>query len=108
VVRVWRPASARRPRGTFRSLLDNGVRCITHPCFSIQAVALNQERVANVSEVDVSATGASASERRWARTRMATRHLIAAGKVVRKPNAGPAGTGRVFLASQIYFPARPH
>ena len=107
VVRVWQSSSgSRRPRGVFRRLRDNGVRCITTPCFSIRAPALNVGSEIDVSEVDLSATGAGAAERRWAHTLVATRELLAAGVVERKPNAVPGGAGRAFVASQIYVPAR--
>jgi hypothetical protein len=107
VVRVWQPSSgSRRPRGVFRRLRDNGVRCVASPCFSIQAAALNSRSAVDVSGVDLSATGAGTEERRWAHVLIATRELVAAGAVERKPGAGPAGDGRVFVASQVYFPAR--
>jgi hypothetical protein len=107
VVDVWQPASSRRPSGVFRMLRDNGVRCVTQPCFSIQATALNVPRGSTISEVDLGRTGATAAERRRALARISTRQLVAAGEIVRKPNAGPAGAGRVFVATQIYFPVRP-
>ena len=107
VVRVWQSSSSsRRPRGVFRRRRDNGVRCITSPCFSIQASALNVDSQIDVSEVDLSATGAGPAERRWAHALVAARELLAAGVVKRKPNAGPGGAGKSFVASQIYFPAR--
>jgi len=107
VTAVWQSSSSsRRPRGVFRSLRDNGRRCVTDPCFSIQASALNTGREVVVSDVDLSSTGATAAERRSAHARIATRHLIAAGETVRTPNAGPTSAGRVFVASQFYLPAR--
>jgi hypothetical protein len=107
VTAVWQSSSSsRRPRGVFRSLRDNGRHCLTTPCFSIRVSALNTGREAVVSDVDLSSTGATAAERRLALARIATRHLIAAGETVRKPNAGPAGAGRVFVASQFYLPTR--
>jgi hypothetical protein len=101
VVRVWRPASTRRREGVVRLLRDNGVRCITSPCFSIAAGALNTGRVKTVSGIDLRATGASAEERRWASSLVARRGLIAAGRIVRAPDGG-----RTFVATQIYLPAR--
>ena len=74
------------------------MRCVTTPCFSIQAVALNRARAATVSDVDLSETRATAAQRRWAQKLLATRHLIAAGKIVRD-----AEGGRTFVATQLYF-----
>jgi hypothetical protein len=101
VVRAWRASSgSRQPRGVFRRLRDNGVRCVTTPCFSTRASALNVGSGIDVSGVELSATGAGAAERRWAQTLVATRELLAAGVVRRAHNEG-----RIFVASQIYFPA---
>lgn len=98
---VWRPASARSPAGVVRRLHDNGVRCITTPCFSIGATALNAGRSTTVSAIDLGRAGASAEERRWAMSLIARRGLLAAGRIVRAPDGG-----RTFVASQIYLPAR--
>jgi hypothetical protein len=95
---VWRGATRRNPTGAVHRLLDNGVRCVTTPCFSIQAAPLGAGTAATVSNVDLSGTGASAAQRRWARKLLATRHLIAAGRIARD-----ADGGRTFVATQLYF-----
>jgi hypothetical protein len=101
VAHVWRPASTREPTGVFRSLRDHGIRCVTTPCFSVTATVLNTARAATVSGIDLRRAGASAAERRWATRLVATRGLVAAGRIVRAPDGG-----RTFVASQIYLPAR--
>ena len=101
VLRIWQPASSRKPRGLLWSLQDNGVRCVTQPCPSTRAAAVGTNRFADVSEVDLSATGAGPGELRFARTRIATRHQLATGFVRRR------GAEKIFVASQLYFAARP-
>jgi hypothetical protein len=93
------------PTGSFRKLVDNGIRCVTAPCFSIHAAALNSGRHVNVSDVDLRGSGASAAERGAALAHVGKRGLIAAGKIVRVPDAGPAGAGRTVVASQFYVRA---
>jgi hypothetical protein len=97
---IWRAAGTGSPNGVVRLLRDNGVRCVRQPCFSTQAGALNRDTAVNVSSVDLSRTGASSAERRWARKLLATRHLIAAGRIVRE-----ADGGRTFVATRLYFRA---
>jgi hypothetical protein len=103
---IW-PASSslRKPAGVFRLLQDNGVRCVTTPCFSMRATALNTGRELNVSDVDLSRTGASRAERKRALTLIAKGRLIVSGQLVVDRNAGPAGPGRTLVASQFYVRA---
>jgi hypothetical protein len=101
VVRAWRPASARPPTGVFRRLVDNRIRCVKAPCYSISAGALNTARGRTVSGVDLRRAGASAEERRWAIDLIERPGLIATGRIVRASDGG-----RTFVASQIYLPAR--
>lgn len=106
VAGVWPASSSRnRPQGAFWYLRDRGLRCVTHPCFSIQATALNTGRVVHLSEIDLGPTGAPAGERRRARAQLERRGLIVAGRIVRVPGAGPAGAGRTLVASQFYVMA---
>ena len=105
---VWSASSSpRKPEGAFRILRDNGVRCITYPCFSIHAARLNERASTDVSGVRLSTTGAPAAERRKAMARIATSGLIAAGGIVRETQAGPAGTGSTVVATQFYVKASP-
>ena len=104
VSEVW-PASSspRTPEGHFRLLRDNGVRCVTTPCFSIHAAVVNFGSHVNVSRVDLSGTGAPPPEKRCVSVHIGTDRLIAAGRIAPDPGAGPAGTGRVFIATQFYI-----
>lgn len=107
VTEIW-PASSspRTPTGVFRRLRDNGIRCIAAPCFSTNALALNKGSFVRISSIDLRGTGATAAERARALRLVASGGLIASGRIVAVPNAGPAGTGRAFVASQLYTQAR--
>ena len=101
VSEVWTASSSLgRARGIFRRLRDSGIRCVTTPCFSIRAAVLNTARFENVSSVDLSPTGAPRGERRRALDDVAGPGLLAAGRVVRRPNGGSA-----FVATQFYVRA---
>jgi Domain of unknown function (DUF6748) len=103
VSEVWTASSSlNRARGVFHRLRDRGVRCVTTPCFSTHAAALNSGRHVNLSEVDLSRTGAPAAERRSALEHLSHLGLIVAGRVVADPQDGPAGTGRTYAATQFY------
>ena len=97
---VWPASSAPgTPTGPFRVLRDNGVRCITAPCFS--------GRHTNLSGIDLSKLRTTHAERDHARDRIAAGELVAAGRIVREPDVGPAGAGRVLVATQFYVKVRP-
>lgn len=109
VSEVWPASSSSHPpTGVFRRLRDNGVRCVAAPCFSIDASRLNPAsavRPATVSTVEGIGRGATAAEVRRAMRLLATTGLIAAGRIVAVPNAGPAGSGRAFVVTQFYLRA---
>jgi hypothetical protein len=102
VSEVWLASSSlARPRGLFHRLRDNGVRCVTTPCFSIHAAELNGARHASLSAVDLSRTGAPGWERRLALGEISrTGSLIAAGRIVGRPSGG-----RALVATQFYVRA---
>ena len=108
VSEIWSASSSLgKPAGVFRVLQDNGVRCVTTPCFSTRATALNTGRELTVSSVDLSGTGASSAERQRALKQIGKGRLIASGLIVVSRNAGPAGPGRTLVASQFYVRAYP-
>jgi len=100
---VWPASSAPgTPEGPFRVLRDNGIRCVTAPCFSTHATRLNSGSHTNVSGVDFSRIHTTRAERDHARERIAAGELIAAGRIVREPGASPTRAGRVLVATQFY------
>ena len=106
----WRASSGIKPiAGTFRRLQDNGIRCITFPCNTTHAARLNQAYHSNISGVDLSSTGASRREIDAAMALVSApggAGILAVGTLRTVPNAGPAGAGLTFGATQFYTRAR--
>jgi hypothetical protein len=112
VSEIWTASSSlRAPEGRFRLLRDNRRRCITSPCYSTHAALLNSSGHADVSEVRL--TTGTPQEKLCGLSRLSADYegLIAAGRIVRVPHAGPAGVGRRLVATQYYVrkspPTRP-
>ena len=102
VTEGWAASSSlARARGTFFRVRDNGVRCVTTPCFSVRATKLNLGTHVNVSDVDLSRSGAPVAERFRAYDVLASSGLVVAGRIVRE------GAGRTAVASQFYVRATP-
>jgi hypothetical protein len=100
VSEVWTASSSpSRPRGVLHRLRDNGVRCVTTPCFSVHAARLNVGRHVDLSDVDLSRSGTPIAEQRRALAQLSDPGLIATGRV------GAEGRGRTFVASQFYVRA---
>jgi len=78
---------------------------VTTPCFSTDAFLLNWFRRTPISRLDLSSVRIPRAERDRARKAVARGELIVAGQIVADPDAGPAGTGRVLVASQLYVRA---
>jgi hypothetical protein len=102
-VAAWRPAGKREPRGTTFRVIDNGVRCVTSPCFSLTADTLETTRRRTLSDIDLAVVGATASDLRRAERAIAAGGLLVTGTVLTVPGAGPAGTGRTLRATQIWL-----
>lgn len=100
---AWRPASAQEPRGKWVGLKDNGLVCVTEPCFYIEQRKLNRKRFARtISEVDLSRVDATDEDLEAAWQALENDELIAVGGNRRVREAGPAGRGLEFVASQFY------
>ncbi len=102
---AYRPASTNVPRGRFYGIQNNGIVCITSPCFSFDQYLLNSRRQQTISSFDLSRAGAGEKEIDMAMKILANGGvLLGSGKNVREK--GLAGVGRKFLASQFYLPLR--
>lgn len=75
--------------------------CVTSPCFTIRAARLN-EPAASVAASELDLSSLPAPQRSLARTAYANGDLVAGGRLVRVPDAGPAGDGRAFVAGVVY------
>ena len=105
VTEVW-PAASRSPQaptGTFHRLRDNGIHCLVAPCFSTDALTLNPRRPGTrVTLSAVEAGGVTGAEIRRAAKLLRAGGVIATGQIAAVPHAGPAGTGRVLVVTQLY------
>jgi hypothetical protein len=105
---AWLSSSGPRPpAGTFYRLQDNGIVCITDPCFSLHLAALNRLYATDVSGLDLTPSGAPAEEIEKAHEALAAlgEGILAAGYI--RPAPGSVGMGRTFFASQFYMKAAP-
>jgi hypothetical protein len=84
---------------------DNGIRCIAAPCFSMDAHLVNTSETTAISDVDLSRANATPEQRAAAMEALASGSLLVEGTIQAQPGAGPAGDGRVLVASTFYLPA---
>ena len=107
VTEGWIAASGRRPRGSFYRLSDNGIVCVTTPCFSLRQALLNTQRRWTISDLDLSRVGARAPTIEAAWQQIRTDSILVAGRDFERPDAGPAGRGVELRATQIYLRVPP-
>lgn len=101
--RAWLSATDQAPAGIFVNVKDNGIRCITYPCLSLDAEILNRNLVKAIADLDLNAVGASDKQLELARQAMqGDDGLPMAGKFTEV--SGPAGVAQGFAASQFFLP----
>jgi hypothetical protein len=98
----WGSASIALGSGAFFRLADTGLRCITDPCFFISAELLNFGTSVGLSDLDLSAVGASELDLERASQALADGTLLAAGTL--RVTSGTAGAGLLLRSSQFYLP----
>ena len=97
-------SSATRALGTgvhFR-LADNGIRCITTPCFSISAELLNTSLQLRLSNLDLSPVNADPEALQGAVEALTDGNLVASGRL--RLQRGMGGMGLELVSSQFYLP----
>ena len=99
---AWIPASTAAARGAFFLVGDNGLRCITEPCFSTDAELLNLGLRLTLSDLDLTHVSADDAELEAAAVALAARNLVVAGSLSLR--SGTAGIGVVLTASQFFVP----
>ncbi len=104
---TWRPAGKLEPRGITFRVVDNRVRCITSPCFSLTGVALEGAGRRTFSDLDLSGVGATKADLARALQAVDGSGLLVTGNVRLVSNAGPAGTGRTLRATQLWLATPP-
>lgn len=99
----WLAATDVAPTGIFFRLRDNGIRCITTPCFSVHEAKLNSINHREISGVDFTQARATDEQLQAAGEAITTTSLLAAGRNRNVNDAGPAGDGVELVASQFYL-----
>ena len=99
---AWLAATSAPPTGNFSLLSDNGIVCITWPCFTVNQQFLNQSRRGTISDIDLSGVGADPADEQAAFTALRGDGFIVAGWNVSGP-VGPAGVGETVVATQFYM-----
>jgi hypothetical protein len=85
---------------------DNGIRCVTFPCNSIDQEFLNTGATGKLSLLDLSAVAVDQAERDLAQWLLANDRLLVAGQNVLVFNRGPVGDEVTLIANQIYLPLK--
>jgi len=99
---AWLSATNQKPEGVFLSVSDNGIRCITSPCPSLDGKILNRNRVKSLASFDLSGVNATDAQLKLAQDSIVSGDgLPMAGKFVEV--TGPAGTAQGIVASQFYL-----
>ncbi|MBE8991996.1 DUF6748 domain-containing protein [Nostoc sp. LEGE 12450] len=94
-------------KGTFVALKDNGIRCITTPCFSIDNLVLNKPKISQVSSIDLSQAGATQKQLDAANSEIFGQGLIAVGKTEVVENVDPTKRDTQFVGTQFYLRVEP-
>jgi hypothetical protein len=100
---AWRPATGDTPRGNWFGVADNGIQCITFPCFNIDERTLNRNRMRVISGVVLDDVGATQEDLDAAWDALYNDELIVVGKNRRVRNQGPAGNGVDLVAGQFFL-----
>jgi hypothetical protein len=101
---AWQGAGLASPNGHLYRVRDNGIRCITAPCFSYDAELMNSSEVTTVSAVDLTGVIAPPEELDAARRLLVSSGLLVAGMIRPERRDGLGAEGRLLVASQFYLP----
>ena len=102
---AYRPATNNLAEGTFAALENNGIVCVTSPCFSIDENVLNKDVKHVISGFDLNPAGASEKDLSIAYSLFANNSpLIVSG--YNKKQQALNGIGVLFVANQFYLPIK--
>jgi hypothetical protein len=90
-------------KGTFVALKNNGIVCITTPCFSTEKLILNKPLFSQVSSIDLSQTGATPEQIEAATKEIFGKGLIAVGRTNVVDDLNPTKRDVNFVATQFYL-----
>lgn len=104
---AYRSATQNTATGNFYGVTNNGIVCITTPCFSYDEVLLNSDsRITKLSDINLEMSGALPGDIAQAQQLLANgATLFATGKNQRYQ--GFAGIGVRLVAQQFYLPIKP-
>jgi hypothetical protein len=101
-------ATSTPPKGTFVALKDNGIVCITTPCFSTDKLVLNQSKISQVSSINLSQTDATSKQIEAATREIFGKGLITVGKTEVVGNLDPTKRDTKFVGTQFYLRVEPN
>jgi hypothetical protein len=104
VVTSWRPALT-APRGTREAVFrvrDTGIRCVTTPCFSWRASALESSRTVALSAVDLRALDALPAARARVEAELVRGGALLAGTLATVPEPGRPRSGVELVVTQAW------
>lgn len=91
---------------TFVGLENNGIVCITTPCFSADQYLLNSKKIRTISDIDLTPVKASDTLLNQAYDLLANQGVLLASGV-NQQTEGMTGKGLAFVATQFYVPVFP-
>lgn len=101
---AWEEKGTARPGVIPAFFQDNGIRCITDPCYWVDVSILNTPFFGTISGIDLTSSGAGAADIKEGYRSLSTTGIIANGHLRR--TSGPAGEGLRFEAARFYLEAR--
>ena len=94
----WVAQGVGKLRSPVRRIEDNGIRCVTEPCFSLHASVLNAVGHEDVSGIDLDGTGAPRAVVEQALSSLSTTSILVAG-----PTVTADGGGRTIIANRLWL-----
>lgn len=107
VKEVFVAATKAPAKGTFVGLKDNGIVCVTIPCFSTDNLVLNQPNRSTISSFDLSQVGATPEQLEAANKAIFNQGLIAVGVTKKTGDVDAINGGTEFVATQFYLRVVP-
>ncbi|MBG1261208.1 DUF6748 domain-containing protein [Nostoc commune] len=95
-------------KGTVVALKNNGIVCITTPCFSTDQFILNKPKSSQVSSIDLSQTRATPEQIEAANKEIFALGLIAVGTTKVVDDLNPTKRDVKFVATQFYLRVQPN
>lgn len=102
---AWQAPDPGAVAGTMYRVDDNGLRCITFPCPSIDEQQVNGRVVRAIHDVELDLAPGTDEDRDRAMAAIYSREgLLVIGRNILVPDAGPAGDAVVLLARRFFLP----